>query len=135
MNSKVNVIVWIIVVVAVCVPLTLAANSELLQWREPIYIAAGIAGVFAMALLLFQPLLAAGYLPGLTRVHSRRVHRVVGLGYRRIIISISNTFFNLGCSCHVGHFCCGLTSGVSTQAQTTAVANNTQDAGFNCGCR
>ncbi|MFW8595890.1 ferric reductase-like transmembrane domain-containing protein [Cribrihabitans neustonicus] len=52
--------------------------SPLLAWRQPVYIAAGFAGVIAMALLLVQPLLAGGYLPGLPARRGRRVHRWTG---------------------------------------------------------
>jgi hypothetical protein len=52
-----------------------AATSPLLAWRDPIYILAGLAGVIALALMLFQPLLVGGYLPGL---NGRRVHRTIG---------------------------------------------------------
>lgn len=55
-------------------------TSPLLAWRGPVYIAAAFAGIVAMALLLVQPLLAGGYLPGLTRVRGRRVHRTIGIG-------------------------------------------------------
>ena len=49
------------------------------------YIAAGFAGVIALALMLFQPLLAVGYLPGLTGPRGRYVHRRIGV---LLIISI-----------------------------------------------
>lgn len=71
-------LIWFAVAAAVAVPIVVATQSPLLAWREPIYIAAGFAGVFAMALLLVQPLLAVGYLPGLPARLGRRVHRVVG---------------------------------------------------------
>ncbi len=60
------------------VPLGMAANSPLLAWRDPVYIVAGFAGVLAMALLLVQPLLAGGFLPGLSVPRAWRVHRWVG---------------------------------------------------------
>ncbi|SOE08556.1 ferric reductase like protein [Hoeflea halophila] len=63
---------------AVAVPVAAAAASPLLAWRDPVYIAAGFAGVVAMELLLFQPLLASGWLPGLSGQRGRRVHRWVG---------------------------------------------------------
>lgn len=56
-----------------------AAMSPLLEWREPVYIVAGFAGIVAMSLLLLQPLLAAGYLPGVTATLSRRAHRWGGV--------------------------------------------------------
>lgn len=64
---------------AVVLPVAVAATSPLLAWRDPVYVAAGLAGVIAMALLLVQPLLAGGYLPGLPARRGRRVHRVVGI--------------------------------------------------------
>jgi len=71
-------LVWAALVIGVAVPIVAAAASPLLAWRDPVYIAAGFAGVVAMALLLFQPLLAAGWLPGLSGPRGRRVHRWVG---------------------------------------------------------
>ena len=69
---------WAALGIAVAVPIGVAATSPLLAWREPVYIVAGFAGVFALALLLVQPLLAGGRLPGLPGVRGRRVHRRVG---------------------------------------------------------
>lgn len=65
--------------IAVLAPLVAAAASPLLAWREPVYIAAGFAGILAMILLVFQPLLAAGYLPGLPARRGRWVHRFSGI--------------------------------------------------------
>lgn len=70
--------VWGVLTAVVAIPLLLAVNSPLLQWREPVYIVAGFAGIFAMTLLLFQPLLAAGSLPGGTGPAGRRIHRFIG---------------------------------------------------------
>ncbi len=63
---------------AVLVPVILATQSPLLAWRDGVYIAAGFAGVIAMALLLIQPLLTGGLLPGLQGPKARRVHRMTG---------------------------------------------------------
>ncbi|PHR19683.1 MAG: ferric reductase [Hoeflea sp.] len=71
-------LVWAALVIVIAVPVAAAAMSPLLAWRDPVYIAAGFAGVVAMALLLFQPLLAAGLLPGLSGPRGRRVHRWIG---------------------------------------------------------
>jgi len=71
-------LVWPVLVIAVGVPIAAAAASPLLAWRDPVYIAAGFAGVVAMALLVFQPLLAAGRLPGLFAQRGRLLHRWVG---------------------------------------------------------
>lgn len=70
--------IWAALAAALVVPIAAAAVSPLLAWREPVYIAAGFAGVIAMSLLLMQPLLAGGYLPGLAGLRGRRVHRFVG---------------------------------------------------------
>ncbi len=68
-------LIWVLLVVALSDPIVLAAGSPLLAWRQPVYILAGFAGVVAMGLLMVQPLLAAGVLPGLGGLRGRRVHR------------------------------------------------------------
>lgn len=73
-----SALIWGVVLAATLVPLAAAATSPLLAWRQPVYIAAGFAGIAAMALLLFQPLLAGGSLPGLPPNRSRRLHRLSG---------------------------------------------------------
>lgn len=75
-----SILIWMALVAAIAVPVTIAGASPLLAWRDPIYIAAGFAGVIAMALLLLQPLLAGGYLPGLPARRGRKVHFWVGVG-------------------------------------------------------
>ncbi|MDD9715157.1 ferric reductase-like transmembrane domain-containing protein [Dinoroseobacter sp. PD6] len=65
---------WAAVGLGIAVPVVLAAGSPLLAWREPVYIAAGFAGIFALGLMLLQPLLAAGLLPLVPRALGRRVH-------------------------------------------------------------
>src|SRR3954465_12389126 len=71
-------LIWAALVVAVCVPIVAAAASPQLEWRGPVYILAGFAGIVGLGLLLVQPLLAGGYLPGLSAYRSRRVHHWVG---------------------------------------------------------
>ncbi len=71
-------LVWLALGVVLAVPIGAAALSPLLEWREPVYIAAGFAGIIAMALMLVQPLLAGAYLPGLSVHRSRQIHRVIG---------------------------------------------------------
>ncbi|MCK7613801.1 ferric reductase-like transmembrane domain-containing protein [Roseibium sp. CAU 1639] len=71
-------LIWMAVVLLILLPLALAAFSPLLQWRQPVYIAAGFAGIIAMSLLLLQPLLAGGLLPGLDGPRGRRLHRWTG---------------------------------------------------------
>lgn len=71
-------LIWFGLGLAVFVPILLATQSPLLEWRQPVYIGAGLAGILAMTLLLAQPLLASGVLPGLRGVAGRRMHRRVG---------------------------------------------------------
>lgn len=71
-------LIWAALAAAIGVPMLLAATSPYLQWRDAIYIAAGFAGILALALLLVQPLLIAGYLPGLSAIRARRMHRWIG---------------------------------------------------------
>lgn len=71
-------LVWACLAAIVTVPLVAAASSPLLEWRQPVYIIAGFAGVVGMALMLLQPLLVAGDLPGLKPLRGRRVHRWTG---------------------------------------------------------
>lgn len=71
-------LIWLALCLAVAVPVAVAASSPLLAWRQPVYIVAGLAGVAGFALMLVQPLLAAGYLPGIGPVPGRRVHRWIG---------------------------------------------------------
>ncbi|MEM8700846.1 MAG: ferric reductase-like transmembrane domain-containing protein [Pseudomonadota bacterium] len=73
------ILVWIALAAVMLVPILAAAQSPLLQWRQPVYIAAGFAGIFALVLLLVQPLLAGGYLPGLTVLRGRLLHRWTGV--------------------------------------------------------
>jgi len=72
-------LIWLAVAVAILVPLAFAAASPLLQWRQPVYILAGFAGIAGLSLMLLQPLLAAGLLPGLTGMRGRKVHLYTGL--------------------------------------------------------
>jgi predicted ferric reductase len=81
------VLIWAALAVAVCVPIAIASRSPLLAWREPVYIAAGFAGIAAMALLLVQPLLAGGHLPGLPVRPGRQVHRWLGVALVVLVLA------------------------------------------------
>ena len=72
------VLIWAAIIAAIAVPLLAAAASPLLAWRDPVYIAAGFAGIFALGLLLVQPMLMGGYLPGLLAHRRRQAHRWIG---------------------------------------------------------
>jgi predicted ferric reductase len=71
-------LIWVALVAAICVPVAAAAFSPLLAWRGPVYILAGFAGIVALGLVLVQPLLIAGYLPGLSAYRGRRAHHWIG---------------------------------------------------------
>ena len=70
--------IWAALAAAIGVPVIAAALSPLLAWRGPLYIAAGFAGIIALGLMLVQPLLAGGTLPGLPGFRGRRAHRWTG---------------------------------------------------------
>ena len=78
MRSARAALIWIALATAIGVPIALAATSEQLAWRGPVYILAGFAGIVALGLMLVQPLLIAGYLPGLSAYRGRRVHHWIG---------------------------------------------------------
>ena len=71
-------LIWVVLAAAVCVPIAAAAASPLLAWRGPVYILAGFAGIIAMGVMLLQPLLIGGYLPGLSARIGRRAHHWIG---------------------------------------------------------
>ena len=81
-----SVLIWAALATVLTVPVVVAAMSPLLAWRDPIYIAAGLAGVVALSLLLIQPLLAGGYLPGLRLRLGRRLHAWVGAGLVAMVV-------------------------------------------------
>lgn len=74
------VLAWVLLGFVIITPVAIASSSPLLTGRDAIYVMAGIAGVIALALLVVQPLLAAGYLPGSPAVRGLRWHRWIGAG-------------------------------------------------------
>jgi predicted ferric reductase len=72
------ILIWVAIAAAVCVPIAAAAASPQLAWRGPVYILAGFAGIIALGIMLFQPVLIGGYLPGLSGRIGRRAHRWIG---------------------------------------------------------
>lgn len=72
-------LIWAGLALAIVVPVVFAARSEYLPTRDAIYIASGFAGIVALWLVLVQPLLSGGWLPGMESLRGRRLHRVVGL--------------------------------------------------------
>lgn len=73
-----SVLVWGALALCVAVPVIDAAMSPLHAYRPVSYIAASLAGVLALGLLLVQPLLAVGWLPGMELTRLRRWHRRTG---------------------------------------------------------
>ena len=81
------VLAWSVFAAAIAVPVTVALSSPLLAWRQPVYIAAGLAGILGLAIILAQPLLAAGYLPGLPAPRGRRIHRWTGAALVGLVLA------------------------------------------------
>jgi len=77
-RTLIRTLIWVAVAAAVCLPIAAAAVSPLLAWRGPVYILAGFAGIMALGLMLFQPMLIGGYLPGLSARIGRRAHHWIG---------------------------------------------------------
>ena len=69
---------WATVAAIMGAPVLIAAASPYLAYRNAAYIIGGFAGIIALALLVIQPLLAAGYLPGASLLAERRWHRRTG---------------------------------------------------------
>lgn len=86
MPHKRTLLIWGGLSLVVLVPVVAATLSPLLQWRQPIYITAGFAGVIGMALLFLQPLFAAGLIPGARGASGRGIHRYAGLALVSSII-------------------------------------------------
>jgi predicted ferric reductase len=71
-------LIWAALAAAICVPIAAAAASPLLEWRGPIYILGGFAGIIGLGVLLVQPLLIGGYLPTPSAYRARRIHLWIG---------------------------------------------------------
>lgn len=71
-------LIWGALAATVGVPIAAATASPLLEWRDPVYILACFAGIVGLGLMLVQPLLIAGYLPGLSAYRGRRTHLWTG---------------------------------------------------------
>ena len=78
MRSGRVTLIWAALVAAICVPLAAAAASPLHAYRDWVYILAGFAGIIALGLMLVQPMLIGGYLPGPSAYRGRRAHRWIG---------------------------------------------------------
>ncbi|GMO12204.1 MULTISPECIES: ferric reductase-like transmembrane domain-containing protein [Bradyrhizobium] len=77
-RSARSILIWVGLAFAIGAPIALAATSEQLAWRGPVYILAGFAGIIALGLVLVQPLLIGGYLPPLSAYRGRRAHHWIG---------------------------------------------------------
>ena len=78
MKSARVALIWAALLAAILVPIALAGMSDLLAYRGPVYILAGFAGIIALGLVLVQPVLIGGYLPGLAGYRGRRAHYWIG---------------------------------------------------------
>jgi len=85
LTSLRSALIWAGLALVVAAPIAFAATSPLLAWRDGVYAASGFAGMLALAVLLAQPLLAGGYLPGLPTRRGRYVHRWLGVALVALI--------------------------------------------------
>jgi predicted ferric reductase len=72
------ILAWTMLAAATLIPLWLAATSPLQASRDAYWVSGAIAGVVALALMLAQPLLAAGDVMGSSIPKTRRWHRWAG---------------------------------------------------------
>lgn len=79
-------IFWLVLPALIMSAIFAAAVSPLLAWREPVYVAAGFAGIIALALLVFQPLLATATLPGLLPATQKALHKIAGVAVALSVI-------------------------------------------------
>ncbi|MDA9526602.1 ferric reductase [Bradyrhizobium sp. CCBAU 11434] len=87
-------LIWAALGLALGVPIALAATSEQLAWRGPVYILAGFAGIIALGLVLVQPLLIGGYLPGPSAYRARCAHYWIGGGLAlAVVIHVADLWF------------------------------------------
>ncbi|MEO4043281.1 ferric reductase-like transmembrane domain-containing protein [Hoeflea sp. CAU 1731] len=77
-RRAVAIAMWVVLAIVMIGPILIAANSPYLSYRNTAYIIGGFAGIVGLSLLLIQPLLAAGYLPGARAITERKWHRWVG---------------------------------------------------------
>ena len=75
-----GVLVWAGLGLIMVIPVLLATLSPYLAYRDAIYITAGFSGIVGLALLVLQPLLVSGVLPGFSAIRSRSWHHWVGSG-------------------------------------------------------
>ncbi|MEJ6396056.1 ferric reductase [Gymnodinialimonas sp. 2305UL16-5] len=71
------ILAWAAIAFVLGVPIAIAASSPVLEWREPVYIVGGFAGIVGLGLLLLQPLLISGAL--VKGPVARRGHAWVGI--------------------------------------------------------
>lgn len=106
-----SVAIWAALAIVMLAPVVIAAFSPYLAYRNAAYILGGFAGIVCLSLLVIQPLLADGALPGLSLPVARRWHRVVG------------ALIAFGVALHVGGLY--LTSPMDTLDALLLVAPNT----------
>jgi len=88
-NKIRTILIWGALTLAITVPVAASLMSPLLAWREPVYIVAALAGIIAMALLLVQPLMIGRYMPGVSVIYSRQIHRWIGsLIFMAVIVHV-----------------------------------------------
>lgn len=78
-KQAIAIAAWGLLAACVLFPLGIAVANPLQATRDALWILGGLSGVVALALLLAQPLLAGGYLPGASMMASRRWHRWFGV--------------------------------------------------------
>ena len=69
---------WCGLAAVMVMPVAMAIASPYLAYRDWVYILAGFSGILVLSLLVLQPLLGAGYLPGARGQRQRTWHQRTG---------------------------------------------------------
>ena len=78
---------WIFLTLVLGGAVVLSLMSPYLAFRQSVYIAAGLAGVLGLCVMVLQPLLVTGVLPGAEGRRGRWLHFLAGVGLVVLVVA------------------------------------------------
>lgn len=78
---------WIFLTLVLGGAVAASLKSPYLAFRQPVYIAAGLAGVLGLCVMVLQPLLVTGVLPGRQGRRGRWLHLLAGIGLLILVVA------------------------------------------------
>ena len=78
---------WIFLMLVLGGAVVLSLMSPYLAFRQSVYIAAGLAGVLGLCVMVLQPLLVTGVLPGAEGRRGRWLHFLAGIGLVVLVVA------------------------------------------------